>query len=154
MSKKSLDKGRRGEREIVRLFKDLWGGSPWGRRGLGHSGADIVTPDNFPFQIEVKNYDDVSLQEIIYSSKRIESWIAQAKSNTQDNRTPLLAMKAHRKWWALIPKSPPSTLQLEAIAPIIFNPEHKYFVVRIDEAFFQNLTATIRFDSGDQNAQE
>src|SRR3972149_400880 len=102
MGSKSINKGRRGEREVVTALRKWWGGSPWGRRGLGHKGADIVTPDDFPYIVEVKNYKNFTFMEMVNGSKRLTGWWEQAFQQAKNNqRNSLLVVKVHREWWAM-----------------------------------------------------
>lgn len=110
MGRKSTEKGRRGEQDIAARFRRALGGS-WGRRGLGHSGTDLVTPDGFPWAIEVKNYSSIAIGEILLlkADSRIEKWLAEAcKKSPSKAYGAVLVCKFRSRWFVYLYGKPGS----------------------------------------------
>lgn len=94
MSKASRDKGRRGEREVVRLFKEAGYEAErgWQSRGGGPDQPDVVV-NGYPLHIEVKRTERLS----IYPS--MEQAIRDAGSG---GNHPVVFHKRNNKPWLVV----------------------------------------------------
>jgi len=126
----SIKKGKRGEREVVKLLKDWWGGdfsrSPdSGAFMTTHAqvlvdsgsdlGGDIITPPDFPFSVEVKLRKEIDLWELVRIETPTEdqalmkdnpiTWWYQAKYDaSRFGKIPFVIMKENRKqWYCILP---------------------------------------------------
>lgn len=133
----SQRKGARGERELVNLFKCWWPGGrddEWGRRGVGQEGADLVTPADFPWTIESKNWTETRVRWFFHPTKYLRDWWEQAKAQTLPGRQPLLCMKVEGGWYALynkrlsLPDNP-----MEAELKFNINPGERVYLTTLDE---------------------
>lgn len=116
----SKQKGNRGEREVVQLLREWWGDESF-QRNL-ESGAtstllsyrnapehviaalsgDIMTPANFMFSVESKNYESVDLFAILRNPGKsdVESWWGQCKNDAERaKKQPMLFFKYKRGPW-------------------------------------------------------
>ena len=112
MAINSREKGRRGEQDVVKMFRSVWGGH-WSRRGIGVAGDVILTPPDFPFSIEVKNEADTTLNHCFMDrpSTLIKHYAQAAKQS--GDRIPLLVFKCDRKWYCAIGEQLPSFLAVD-----------------------------------------
>ena len=94
----SREKGARGEREALKILKEWWGGEPWKRRGLGQEGADITTPSDFPWTVEVKNTAQYNLGHLLFPNQKLKDHIKQTIDQVEENRKPLLLSKIDKHW--------------------------------------------------------
>lgn len=126
----SKKKGNRGEREVVKLLKDWWGGNFMRNlesgatstllEGMapddvvGRLAGDIMTPLDFPFCIEVKTYASIDIWGVVRSptNNQIATWWRQCKNDAaRAKKAPMLFMKEDRKKWHVI--IPSNTLSIE-----------------------------------------
>lgn len=112
MSKKSRNKGQRGEREIAKKLSEWWG-SEFTRTPMSggfhtkefrddwNAGGDIVTPDEtFPFSVEIKWQENWNFEQLITAPKcKIWQWWEQATSECPEGKTPLLVFKRNHSPW-------------------------------------------------------
>lgn len=104
MGKASRDKGKRGEREVVAIFRDAGCDrakrtAPLQAAGLDHGDADVFIGDGF--HVEVK------YQETL----RLPAWLRQLDRDTQGDDHGILAFRRSReRWRAVVPLSLVSVL--------------------------------------------
>ena len=116
-------KGQNGERELAKIFGNVFGGSF--QRVVG-SGAfvggknafrksfltdtqkkatkgDIITDDILPkLVIEVKNYAEFPFHQLILGScSKLDIWLEQNAVACEENDVPVIAMKINRCGWYL-----------------------------------------------------
>lgn len=99
MGKKSLDKGKNGEREFIRLVRKLTGGAVELRRNLNQSrsgGDDCLGHEQLSF--EVKRRKKVTDSDIT-------EWWKQAVSNAK-NKEPVLAWRPDFQSWRIMVRHP------------------------------------------------
>lgn len=127
MTKKSRDKGARGEREAAALLrKALPDGWTVERFGTGESGHDlrILSPEGErpPFAIEVKRYADFEVGEVLRGpSARFLAWWTQARTQAGDiGREPILLTRGDRRpWWLWSPRQyGPAGCVVELMIPL------------------------------------
>lgn len=94
----SREKGARGEREALDNLKAWWGGEPWKRRGLGQKGADITTPPDFPWTVEVKNTAQYLFRHLMFPNQILKDHIQQTIDQVEGDKKPLLVSKIERHW--------------------------------------------------------
>lgn len=113
----SRDKGGRGERAVIKLLEKWWG-SDFAKtpqsggfankkfRDDWNAASDVVTPDEtFPFSIEVKWWEDWSLDQILTAPKApLWSWWEQAKRETPEGKLTLLVFKKNRQQFFMMAK--------------------------------------------------
>lgn len=103
MSKKSRDKGNRGENKVAKLFAGWWGSDFTRTPSSGgfrtqkfrddwNAAGDIVTPDeSFPFCVEVKNAEGWHLEQLLTSPEcLLVKWWRQAVEESPEDKIPLL----------------------------------------------------------------
>jgi hypothetical protein len=103
VSKKSRDKGQRGERILAKKFSEWWGSDFTRTPSSGgfrtkefrddwNAAGDLVTPDEtFPFCVESKNAEGWHLEQLLTSSKcAIVQWWKQTVDETPKGKIPLL----------------------------------------------------------------
>lgn len=103
----SRDKGRRAECKVINFFEMWWGGH-WERRSCGYEGSDIITPDNFPFAVEVKHDEKLLARHFFYPTKFFTDCWKQAKKQAYDKgegKSPLLVANVESKWYCVQPLS-------------------------------------------------
>jgi len=111
MAINSREKGRRGEKDVVKMFRSVWGGH-WSRRGIGVAGDDILTPPDFPFSIEVKNEADTTLNHCFMDRpSTLIKHFAQAEKQA-GSKIPLLVFKCDRKWYCAMGDTLPTFLDV------------------------------------------
>ena len=97
----SRAKGNDGERAVCKILSQWWGGH-WERRSMGVPGPDLVTPDDFPWAVEVKNHKTIHPGHFWYPTKMLQDWWWQAsRQATQCDRLPLLVVKALGDWYVV-----------------------------------------------------
>jgi len=112
MSKKSRDKGQRGERQVAKIMSEWWGSDFTRTPSSGgfrtkkfrddwNASADLVTPDEtFPFCVEVKNAEGWNLEQLIKSSDgMIWTWWDQTVNQCTEGKIPLLCFTRNRQPW-------------------------------------------------------
>lgn len=98
-------KGNKGEVQVLNLFRNWWGGH-WERHSMGYAGSDLITPENFPFAIEVKFDDKIQARHFFHPTKFLIKCWQQAKSQAADKgKSPLLVAKAEGTWYCIGPLS-------------------------------------------------
>lgn len=101
----SRQKGNRGERKVMQFFRNWWGGD-WERRSMGYEGSDLITPDNFPFAVEVKDCEQLVTRHFFYPTKFLLACWQQAKVQAFDQgKAPLLVANVESKWYCVQPLS-------------------------------------------------
>lgn len=130
MGTKSRNKGAQGERDVLKLFKEWWGGQPWRRSGVGFEGKDLICPEDFPFSIEVKNHKNARCKWFWTPTEQLLSWWGQAVEQAiADERKPLLVLKVESMWFAMselvIPNSLPVFTQDGRVTCVL--PLEKFF---------------------------
>ncbi len=124
MTKKRLNsraKGQVGERELAKKFTAWWGlpfsRSPASgafatvhshRSDLNMAGDLTVQDSRFPWCIEVKRVEGVSLEQLLTApASLMYSWWEQAnRSADQENKIPILVFRKNSgKWLFILPKS-------------------------------------------------
>lgn len=96
----SRAKGCAAEREALKLLRQYFGGVPWERRGCGNPGPDIITPDGFPWCVEVKHQAGVKVKHFYRPTARLESFVAQALQQARElGKAPMLLVKAEGLWF-------------------------------------------------------
>lgn len=101
----SRDKGKRGEREVVQLLADWWGGT-FERKRAGVPGSDINCPPGFPWAVEVKNTNDIRLRNLFCPNASLKSYWNQTISQaTKEGRRPLLLAKIEGFWFVFCNES-------------------------------------------------
>ncbi len=113
MGKKSKDKGGRGEREACKLLSEWWQepfnrtpgsgalATMLGMHDLGLTG-DAMTPESFPFNVEVKRQEgDWSLEQLVKSDKGLLwGWWSQTRDQADySSEKPLLLMRRNHNPW-------------------------------------------------------
>lgn len=94
----SRQKGARGERDALDNLRAWWGGEPWKRRGLGQKGADITTPPDFPWTVEVKNTAQYLFRHLMFPNQVLKDHIKQTLDQVEGDKKPLLVSKIERNW--------------------------------------------------------
>jgi len=123
MSSKSKNKGNRGETQVVKLLREYWGdnsfqrnlesgaaGTLLERRGapkhvIGALKGDIMTPENFPFCVEVKNYQSIDLFAIFRNPENndVEQWWKQCCDDAEAaQKIPMMFMKYNFGSWYVV----------------------------------------------------
>lgn len=110
-------KGKRVERDLVKLFNEQWGesfsrtvgsGNRWSqvsqlpKHAQDTFSGDLVTPENFLFVVECKGgYDDVDLNSVFVGGHgQIDDFLEQAAFECQRcGKKPMLVWKKNRKPW-------------------------------------------------------
>lgn len=110
-------KGSSFERQVAKKLTNWWGGDGDFHRTPA-SGAlhwkddkrvsgDIVPPENstFPFSVECKNYDDVTLYQLITNTGKFPKFWSQCTSDAAEfKKVPMLVFKRTRlKPWVVVP---------------------------------------------------
>lgn len=101
----SRDKGKRNEREIVKILNDWWGDSAFKRKVRQTEGdSDIETPDHFPYEIEVKAHKNFDFIQIFHEKSSFFSqwWKQTVKQAEAHRKKPLLFFKVERKGWFVV----------------------------------------------------
>lgn len=91
-------KGNRGERECKKLLAPWWGGK-WERRSMGVPGSDLVTPEDFPCEVEAKNSNAVALVHYFQPNTTLSDWWSQTKKQCRNGKLPMLCMKTSSSWY-------------------------------------------------------
>lgn len=110
MTDPRVEKGLRGEREAHQILKEWWGGSPWRVVGRYLHGPDLVTPETFPFDVEVKHHRRARVRWIVSSPFLLLDWWSRAKAISR--KPPLLLVKAEGIWLALVRRRDLGTVRL------------------------------------------
>lgn len=121
MPSKSKSKGNMFENQIAKMLNNVYdteqfaraplSGAYMGksnaqkRSGIAHAAqdtlrGDIITPDDFPFVIECKNYNDAPLYHKVMEGcdRHLDKWIAEVEFDAaQANKQPMLFFKTTRK---------------------------------------------------------
>ncbi len=96
MAINSRQKGNRFEREIAKVLSN-WAGETFQRRSMGYVGSDLITPNDFPFAVEVKN-NKADILDIFRYKSELNGWWAQALAQSvSEGKEPLLAFKHGQK---------------------------------------------------------
>lgn len=73
---------------------------------MGYEGDDIITPDNFPFAIEVKDDEKLVTRHFFHPTKFFLDCWRQAKVQAFDKgKAPLLVANVESKWYCIAPLS-------------------------------------------------
>ncbi len=117
LGKMSKDKGGRGEREACKLLTAWWGAEFAKTPGSGAIATilnmhdigltgDAITPEDFPFNVEVKRHDsDWNFEQLIKSDKaEVWGWWTQTRNQADyTGEKPLLMMrKNHNPWFFMM----------------------------------------------------
>lgn len=96
----SKEKGKRGERQIVKLLKQYLPGA-FARNRAGTKGDDITVPEDFAYSIEIKfDYQHIKLQHLILPTQEVIGWWRQCERQANNKkRKPLLVVKLSGVWW-------------------------------------------------------
>ena len=106
--KKSRDKGTRAEQTAVKMLSDLWGGE-FRRSGAGFEGEDmVVTPNDFPWAVEVKDRNDIDTRHLFNPNAALLNCVQQAYQQAM-GREWMLFIKLNRHWFILLPPLAPRT---------------------------------------------
>lgn len=98
----SRAKGNRGEREVLKILKSHFGGEPWERKSMGIPGPDLLTPNEFPYAVEVKFNKSIKLIHFFKENKQLKDWWKQTQEQAFAlNKTPLLIVKVEGIWFAI-----------------------------------------------------
>lgn len=126
--KDSGDKGKRGERSLIKelekrfpnipFSRTVGSGNRWSQARLTETAkqvftGDIITPNSFKFCLEIKNgYDIINLERAIKKgNKLLDGFLIQAeKDGERVNKAPLLCWKRSYKPWITFLKDFPSDL--------------------------------------------
>jgi Holliday junction resolvase len=92
MGKLSRDKGKRGEREIVDLLKKRGWPARRGQQFKGTPDSPDVECPNFPFHIEVKRTERLSVYEAM----------AQAEQDAGTRAPVVFHRRSNEKWLAIL----------------------------------------------------
>ena len=102
MGKMQRRKGKSAELEVVRILKKTWASDDFRRSGPGFEGADILTPPDFPWTVEVKHLANLRLMDFWKLPQRLRRCMEQAKSQGLSQGKPwLLCCKIEGKWFGV-----------------------------------------------------
>jgi len=94
-------KGSAAEREICKLFSMWWNGT-FQRRSLGIAGSDIVTPDGFPWALEVKHVKTMKTRHLWKpTADLVKFWKQACDQAAIEDRDPLLVAKIEGAWFVI-----------------------------------------------------
>jgi len=115
----SKQKGNRWELEVCHIFEEVFNdkfmrtpssGGLFGKNNRSRAdgmkdstkedlSADIITPKDFPYSIECKNYNDLAFHQILQGyCAQLNEWIEQASSDAKFiGKKMLIVMKLKRK---------------------------------------------------------
>lgn len=97
----SRAKGNRAEREVLKILKAKYGGEPWERKSMGIPGPDLLTPDDFPYAVEIKHDKRVRCKHLFSGHSVLEGFWKQAVTQASAlGKKPLLIVKAEGIWFA------------------------------------------------------
>lgn len=102
----SRRKGYRAQWEIMRQLRSWWGGH-WEGRSAGIPGSDLITPEDFPYCVEVKNEASIKIRHFFKPSALLIAHWKQAVNQTKptvDTTRPkgaMLVTKAESIWFVL-----------------------------------------------------
>lgn len=103
MAINSRAKGNRAERTVLKILKKHFGGEPWERKSMGIPGPDLLTPDNFPYAVEIKDDKSVRLKHFWKPNKQLKDFWEQAESQANGlGLEPLLIAKVEGIWFCWI----------------------------------------------------
>jgi Holliday junction resolvase len=95
----SRAKGNQAERDVIKIFKKHFGGH-WERKPMGIPGPDILAPDNFNYNVEVKNDKSIKLKHLYKPCERLKAYWQQAIDQSTKDKLPLLCIKIEGLWFA------------------------------------------------------
>lgn len=96
----SKAKGGAAERDVMARLKDWYPGD-WRRKPFCQKGSDLITPDNFPWSVEVKHDKQLKLSHLWKPTKFLQAcWEQTIEQAFDDNKKPLLIMKIEGAWFA------------------------------------------------------
>lgn len=124
MAAKSKRKGKSGEREVCKIFGNIFGGS-WQRvfssgafvggqnakrkeflsdGQIKNAKADIIPPDEIDIVIEAKSYGDFPWHRLIQQEPipLLEDWLQEIYDCIDDNDFWLLCVKINHKGWFVV----------------------------------------------------
>ena len=94
-------KGAAAEADIVKLLSN-WAGLEFVRKGRGSSGSDLRVPAGFKWSVEVKHHKQLKPRHFFFESALLRDfWFQTQKQAREDNRWPLLLVKADGKWFVV-----------------------------------------------------
>ena len=94
-------KGAAAEADIVKQLT-AWAGLEFVRKGRGAPGSDIRVPKGFKWSIEVKHHAQLKPRHFFFESALLRDfWFQTQKQAREDNRWPLLLVKADGYWFAV-----------------------------------------------------
>ena len=94
-------KGAAAEADIVKQLT-AWAGLEFVRKGRGASGSDIRVPKGFKWSIEVKHHAQLKPRHFFFESALLRDfWFQTQKQAREDNRWPLLLVKADGYWFVV-----------------------------------------------------
>jgi hypothetical protein len=94
-------KGAAAEADIVKLLNN-WSGLEFVRKGRGSSGSDLRVPKGFKWSVEVKHHKQLKPRHFFFESALLRDfWFQTQKQAREDNRWPLLLVKADGKWFVV-----------------------------------------------------
>jgi hypothetical protein len=95
----SRAKGNQGEREVCKILSRYFGGK-FERRSMGYEGNDIITPDGFPYGIEVKFDKSVRLKHFWKPTQKLKDFWKQTLAQCKNSgKHPLLCAKVEGMWF-------------------------------------------------------
>lgn len=96
----SKAKGGQAEREVMALLKE-WHPGEWRRKPFCQKGSDLITPETFPWSVEVKNDKQLHLGHLWKPTRFLQAcWEQTIEQAFDDNKKPLLIMKIEGSWFA------------------------------------------------------
>ena len=97
----SSKKGGQAEADIVKQLC-AWAGLEFVRKGRGATGSDVRVPAGFKWSVEVKHHKQLKPRHFFFESALLRAfWFQTQKQAREDNRWPLLLVKADGKWFAV-----------------------------------------------------
>ena len=95
------NKGGAAEADIAKQFT-AWAGLKFERKGRGVPGSDIRVPEGFKWSMEVKHHAQLKPRHFFFESALLRDfWFQTQKQAREDNRWPLLLVKADGYWFAV-----------------------------------------------------
>ena len=149
----SIKKGKRGEREVAKLFSEWWGGEfsrtpDSGAFMTTHTKAviesgndlsgDLITPADFPFNVEVKLRKEIDLWEIVRTptlnkdeallkDNLITWWYQSEYDASYSKKIPMVIMKENRKQWYF------------ALPLKFYFIHNKYYLIKTGTIIYKNM---------------